>query len=801
VRRPGAALDSGRRTADDDDAAMPLLALTTFLGAFLLFQVELMIGKAILPWYGGAPAVWTTCLLFFQVVLLAGYTWAHTLARRTPRRQAVLHGALLAVSVAVLAWHLRIWGSPLLPAASWKPSGNENPPAAILLVLAVAVGLPFVALSATSPLLQSWAGRAFPGRSPYRLYALSNLGSLLGLLTYPFVIEPALPLRVQALVWTVVFALFAAASAACVVRMRGLASPSADPPSAFAARPDTGARESPRLTQRVLWLLLPAAAAVMLLAVTNQICQDVAVIPFLWVLPLALYLFSFVVSFGHPKWYRRSLVHPALVVAAFVAGLVLYHGTDVPILEQIAAWSFVLLVSCTACHGELARLAPERGHLTAYYLTLASGGALGGFFVALVAPLVFDGFWELHLGLLGCGVLVILALLADRRSWLRTGKVWPAAVTLVAAAAGAVYLVVPNLTGHPIGAQLYPLGVALIAFVLLTLRWRRRPWVGVACLSVALMMFSVVLRAHMRALETRSVIVARGFFGVLDVEEEFRGDPERHAFLLRHGRIVHGFQFAEPGRRRIPTAYYGEGSGIALALLHHPRRQASPAGGGLRVGVAGLGVGTVAAYGRAGDTFRFYEINPEVVRLANGGGPFTFLRDTPARVDVVLGDARVSLERDHDHLFDVLIVDAFSSGAIPVHLLTREAFAVYLAHLAQPDGILAVDVSNRTLDLRPVVRRMAQHFGLAAVEVSTTRSADGIRWGSLWVLLTRDAGFLAAPGVADPNAPREGVAPSFPLWTDDYSSLLPLLKASAWDPRALSEGPGKPGDGETSREP
>jgi hypothetical protein len=371
---------------------MPLLALTTFLGAFLLFQVELMIGKAILPWYGGAPAVWTTCLLFFQVVLLAGYAWAHTLARRTPRRQAVLHGALLAVSVAVLVWHAHIWGSPLLPAASWRPSGHENPPAAILLVLAVAVGLPFVALSATSPLLQSWAGRAFPGRSPYRLYALSNLGSLLGLLTYPFVIEPALALHVQASAWALVFGLFVAVSAACALRMRGLASPSADDPNASKAGPETGTAERPSLAQRVLWLLLPAAAAVMLLAVTNQICQDVAVIPFLWVLPLALYLISFVVCFGHPRWYRRSLVHPALVVAAFVAGLVLYHGTDVPILEQIAAWSFVLVVSCTACHGELARLAPEHTYLTAYYLTLALGGALGGVFVALVAPLVFNGF-------------------------------------------------------------------------------------------------------------------------------------------------------------------------------------------------------------------------------------------------------------------------------------------------------------------------------------------------------------------------------------------------------------------------
>jgi hypothetical protein len=765
---------------------MFFIALTTLLGAFLLFQVELLIGKAILPWFGGAPAVWTTCLLFFQAVLLGGYAWAHALVGGTKaHRQSFLHGALLGACVAVLAVHLVTWGSPLLPGVGWRPNGQENPSAAILVLLAITVGLPFLALSATAPLLQSWFVRTFPRRSPYRLYALSNLGSLIGLLAYPFIVEPAVSLHVQAWVWAIGFALFVLACGVCVVRAGRLA-PEDE------GWTNTTVNETPSTARRLLWLGLPAGASVMLLAVTNQISQEVAVVPFLWVLPLSLYLLSFVVSFDHPRWYARAVFHPALGCALFVACLLLYHGADVPVLDQMGAWSFVLFTCCMACHGELARLAPGPRHLTSFYLLVASGGALGSVFVALIAPVVFRGFWELHLGLVACGLLVLFALLEDRKSWLRTGRVWPAALALVAATVATAYLLLPRLTGGLPTMQAYPLALAVLLVGWLAWRSRRRRWRGrlllaSAFVAVALMLLSVVLRAQMRAVVARSAVVTRGFFGVLEVDEEFRGDPERHAFLLRHGRIIHGYQFAEGAKRRIPTAYYGKGSGVALALLDHPHRLAGAGGLPLRVGVAGLGVGTVAAYGRPGDLFRFYEINPDVVRLADGGGPFTFLRDSPAHVEIVLGDARVSLERERDQRFDVLIVDAFSSGAIPVHLLTQEAFAVYLRHLAVPDGVLAVDVSNRTLDLRPVVRRLARHFGLAAVEVAKKGSADGPTWGSLWVLLTRNVSLLAAPGIGEPHARWEGASVDFPLWTDDHSSLLPLLKPSAWDPDALGD--------------
>lgn len=775
---------------------MPVFALSTFLAAFLLFQVELLIGKAILPWYGGTPAVWTTCLLFFQVALLGGYTWSHVLiSRASPRRQAAVHGALLVACLTLLCWHLVAWGSPLLPGVSWRPTGDESPVLAILAVLGVTVGLPFLVLSATAPLLQAWFSRAWPGRSPYRLYALSNLGSLLALLSYPFLVEPLLRLRVQSWLWGLGFAVFVLACGACAVRAGAATLPLTQGAGVTPAGNIASSEERPGTGQTLLWLGLPASASVMLLAVTNQISQEVAVVPFLWVVPLSLYLFSFVVCFHDRRWYARAVFNPLLGMAVFVACLLLYHGVDVPVLMQIGAWSFVLLVCCMVCHGELARLAPGPQHLTWYYLLLASGGALGGVFVALVAPVVFSGFWELHVGLLACGLVAFLALLEDRSSWLRTGRVWPAVVALLAAVAGTTYLFVPGLQGSAL-ARLWPHALAAAGILLATVwlgrrmrglgLWQGRSLFAAGCLAVALMLLSVVLRAHMGAVLEGSVEVVRGFFGVLKVEEEHAGDPERHVYLLRHGRILHGFQFVSEAKRRVATSYYGEGSGIALALLHHPRREAAAQGErGLRIGVAGLGVGTLAAYGREGDLLRFYEINPDVVRFAREG-VFTYLADTPARVEVVLGDARVSLEREESQQFDVLVVDAFSSGAIPVHLLTTEAFEVYLRHL-RPDGVLAIDVSNRTLDLTPVVWGLANHFGLAAVQVAKRASGTGTTWGSLWILLTRDAGFLAGPGVADGGAPRESREKTFPLWSDDSSSLLPLLKASAWNPRLLVE--------------
>ena len=782
--------------AEHAPSTMALFALGTFLAAFLLFQVELVIGKAVLPWYGGTPAVWTTCLLFFQLALLGGYAWSHVLTgRASTRRQSLVHSVLIVACLAVLGWHLVAWGSPLLPGPGWRPGGEESPVPAILAVLGATVGLPFFALAATTPLLQAWLSHTWPGRSPYRLYALSNLGSLLGLLSYPFIVEPLLALRVQAKVWGMGFVVFALAGLACAARARAASAVATEDAWAASKSRTASAQRGPRMARQLLWLGLPAGASVMLLAVTNQISQEVAVVPFLWVLPLSLYLLSFVVCFHDRRWYARGVFGPLLGVSFLVACLLLYHGVDVPVLLQIGAWSFVLVVCCMVCHGELARLAPDPQHLTSYYLLLASGGAIGGVFVALLAPVVFDGYWELHGGLLACGVLALLALLEDRGSWLRSGSLHAAVATLTAAVVASAYFLLPGLQGSAFARLWRYAGAAatiLVASLLLGRRVRgSRLWYGrslfaTGCLAVTLMLLSVVLRAHIAAVLAGSLEVSRGFFGVLKVEEDFAGDPERHIYLLRHGRILHGFQFVSESKRRVATSYYGEGSGMALALINHPRRDSAPGGGGLRIGVAGLGVGTIATYGQKGDLMRFYEINPDVIRFATGG-VFSYLEDTPARVELVLGDARVSLEREESQGFDVLAIDAFSSGAIPVHLLTTEAFEVYLRHL-RPDGVLAIDVSNRTLDLTPVVLGLARHFGLASVQVAKKPARDGSSWGSLWILLTRNPDFLASVGVAGGSAPHQAPAPHFPLWTDDHSSLLPLLKSSAWDPEGLRQG-------------
>ncbi|MFI5166427.1 MAG: spermidine synthase [Thermoanaerobaculales bacterium] len=761
--------------------------IATFLGAFLLFEVQLIVAKYLLPWYGGTPAVWTSCMVFFQVALLAGYAYAHVLARRArPRVQRAVHLGLLGAGGVALLAQAFLWGTPLLPDAAWKPSGNGHPATGIAVLLLAAVGLPFLVLAATSPLLQSWTARTYPDRSPYRLYALSNLGALLGLLAYPFVVEPALTIRGQAWTWALAYVVYAGCCGAAADRQAHAAVGS------FAPAPPLPSGPRPRIESVALWVALPCASTVMLLAVTNQICQEIAVVPLLWVLPLAVYLISFVLCFEHERYYRRGLFQPLLGVAAAIACLLLYHGVDVPVPWQVGGFSFVLFACCMTCHGELARAKPQPRYLTAYFLLLAAGGALGGVLAGVVAPRVFRGYWELHAGLAACGVLVVLAVLRDRDSWLNRGRVWPAALLLLATAIGAAQLL---RRGAVLGSEgLLPSSLGrfavAVAVALLLLAWlerRRRTQrdgarriLGVACLALALSLLSLVLRAHIRAVESRAVTSLRDFFGVVSVEASAAEGDLGDAFYLRHGRVVHGFQLAAPPLRALPTSYFAEGSGISLALRYHPHRVGALSDPRpLRVGVVGLGIGTLAAYGRDGDLLRFYEISPAVIEVASGPkSVFTYLADTRARVEIVPGDGRVSLERElasrPKWRFDVLVMDAFSSGAVPLHLLTREAFATYLARLDPQDGILAVNISNRNVDLRGVVARLAAEFGLTAVSVEAARSPDGVRWPSLWALLTRNHAFLALPQVTATARPLvAGV--SAPLWTDDHSSLLAVI--------------------------
>lgn len=675
----------------------------------MLFQVQPLIAKFILPWFGGSPAVWTTCMLFFQVVLVAGYGYGHlTLSRLGGRGQAWVHVGLLVLALAAL---------PIVPGERWKPVSAADPTWRICGLLAASVGLPYLLLASTGPLLQGWLGRMAPGVSPYRLYALSNLASLGALLSYPVLIEPVVSRRGQAVGWSVGFGVFAILSAGCAVAAgRGGTRPASGPAKPGRGAVEAGSGDGPGVSvfDRVLWLSWPACGTLLLLATTNKICQEVAVIPFLWVVPLSLYLLTFVIAFDRPRWYHRGVMMVLLPVAVGAVATVMTLAGGLALGVQLGTYAAALFVACMVCHGELARLKPPAEGLTGYYLTLSAGGAVGGLFVALVAPLVFRTYFEFPLSMIVVGVLAMVVLYMDRSSRLHGGR--------------------PN-------------------------------WAWVFVIAVWMLLGYAVLDAHVGE-PGRVVAAARSFYGVISVVEPGEGQANAHALLLRHGGVTHGLQLPEPERRREPTTYYGRRSGVGLVLEHfrtdRPRR----------IGVVGLGAGTLAAYGRADDTFRFYEINPQVLDFAQRY--FSFLRDSAARVEHVLGDARLSLEREADQHYDVLILDAFNGDAIPTHLLTREAFDLYRRHL-NPGGVIAVHISNQHLDLRPIVRGAAAHLGLATLLVA---DADFRRnspvSSSTWMMMSGDGAFLAALPVPPFAAPTEKVGPR--LWTDDQSSLVPILK-------------------------
>lgn len=704
-------------------------AFPIFLGAFLLFQVQPIIARCILPWYGGTPAVWTTCMLFFQVLLLAGYAYAHGLMRLRLPRQAALQSLVLFGALAVLIVQIQKWGVPIIPDASYKPQSPEAPVWQILRLLSLAVGLPYFVLATTSPLLQAWLSRIMPGRSPYRLYMLSNVGSLLALLSYPFVIEPALALRAQAAVWGGLYGLYALGYFACALmafrKARLISSAHMSEtghagPETAEAPSDRSATENVTARHWLVWIGLPALASVMLLAVTNQLCQELAVIPFLWILPLSLYLLSFIICFDSPRWYDRRVYLPAMLLILPVLFWIMMRPLDTPMRAQIAIYALALFICCMFCHGELVARKPHPRHLTAFYLSLSLGGALGGIFVGLIAPLLFTRFYELHLAVFGCWALGLAGL------WR-----WP---------------VLPSALRRPLTAAFALL--ALMTPVIYHFRQERAP----------------VIMSH------------RNFYGIFRVEDYNREDPENRLHSLVHGATIHGLQYVHPQRRREPISYYSPESGLGLAITRHPRRRAQPPQP-LRIGVMGLGTGNVAVYGQPGDLCRFYEINPAIEECARNPRYFTYLSDTPAHVEVKLGDARLTLEREWREMgsqqFDLLVMDAFSSDSVPAHLLTKEAFEIYLKHLRQPDGVIAVNISNRFLDLRPVVKAMADYYGLGVFLIINKRGPA--TYSAHWMLLTKSLRLLHDPHLKAAATPL-GAIRRLRLWTDDYYNLFQILK-------------------------
>ncbi len=679
---------------------MLFYTLSIFLSAFLLFEVQPIIAKTILPWFGGTSAVWNTCMLFFQLALLLGYLYAHWLHRLGARKQAVTHIFVLAASLATL---------PILPNPAWKTGGVAHPSLRILALLAVTVGLPYFLLSSTSPLLQAWYARSHKSGMPYRLFALSNLASMLALLSYPALIEPNLPTRTQGLVWSAAYVCFALVCAITAWRSSGEA-------SVVAVVDAEPAGSEPSWQVRAIWLALAAGASVLLLAVTTHLTQDVAAIPFLWILPLGIYLLSFIVCFEAPRFYWRPVFLPLLAAAlGFMAYRLSAWRAVMGIRPLIVLFAAALFVCCMACHGELARLKPHPRYLTGFYVIVALGGAAGGLFVGLLAPNLFRAYYEFPIGLALCAAAV--AVVPAQQLW--------------------------GLSG------------------------RRKSW-GTAGVAAALAGYLWFVGVVIHGMAEGYLVAARNFYGQLRVYDI--GDPKTDEDAVRrfiHGIVNHGEQSRREEYRHQPISYFCEGSGIGRAMRAQP-------GAPRRIGILGLGCGTLAAYGKSGDTLRIYEINSLVLDIARN--QFTYLSDTPARVEVALGDGRLVLESEASQQFDILVMDAFSGDSVPVHLVTREAFQTYFRHL-KPAGILAVNISNRYLNLEPVMERAAHAFDKVALvyHYEPGPGDDLLCFSCSWTLIMD-----RATAEAHPELQREAkvLRPERPfrVWTDDFSNMYGILK-------------------------
>lgn len=671
-----------------------LFACTIFSSAFLLFLVQPIVSKNILPWFGGSAGVWAVCMVFFQVVLLLGYSYADWLARNLkPRRQVMVHAALLAASLFTL---------PVIAGATWKPDGTEEPTLYILLLLASTVGLPYFLLSTTGPLIQSWVSRTLIGAQVYRFFSLSNLASLIALICYPFLIEPYAALKTQAHAWSMVYTLFVfLCIASGIYFYRHVQTSPAVNVESGSLHVDAAA---PVLGEYLTWLALAAMGSWMLVAITNHITQNVAAVPFLWLLPLTLYLLTFVLCFESDRWYNRSrfILPTAVFLGVCAYGLQdsSIGGTVKIALPLYASGLFIL---CMFLHGELALRKPALRYLTRFYLMLSLGGALGGIAVGLIAPYILPAYYELGIG------FVLIAILAMR------------------------------LVAH---AKYLMIGSGILASV------------------CAYFLFAQITDDFHDARR-----VERNFYGTLLTVDAMRADPEDNVRQLYHGSVKHGEQYLAAQRRNEPTTYYGRTSGIGLAITNSANQ------GARKIGLIGLGTGTLAVYGRPADVFRFYEINPEVIEVAQS--EFTFMQDSQAHVETILGDARLVLEKETPNNFDVLAVDAFSGDSIPVHLITREALAIYRRHIKE-NGIIAFHITNRFLSLAPLVEKLAKDQGMASILIHDEATNSPLR-PTDWVLVANKREVLQRPALMQSADPIPEIL-SLRLWTDDFNNLFQVMK-------------------------
>ena len=664
-------------------------AVVIFLAAFLLFLVEPIVAKQLVPVLGGSAAVWITCLVFFQFALLCAYAYAHWIARNL---RWALHLVLLASAVMLAVF----WAFGSIDLSK----GSEHPVATIFTALSLWIGLPFIALGATSPLLQFWWSRVEVAPVPYKLFALSNLASLLALAAYPTLIEPRFTLQTQRVAWFCGFLFFAVLAMGLTLRSRLVVHAAPLEIADLASTPVSQA------SHKWLWFLLPMGASMQLAAITSYITANLAAIPLLWILPLAVYLLTIILAFEFPRLLPRLILARFLaVMLASVGYMISQIDISVPLRIGITFFLIELFVAGLFCHSEAYALRPQRSsESTVFYLLFAAGGALGSFLVALVFPVLFSFNYDLAVT---CAVTALLVLVCLWRSGWAVRLLWVVA---------------------------------------------------------SIIMFILAVRLHL-AYKNNTLVAVRNFYAALRVKQsEFHNARLR---TLTNGTIQHGTEiYGSEEQRKIPTTYYAEDSGIGLALRF------CCSGRSRNIGVIGLGAGTIAAYGRPGDRIRFYEINPAVIPVAQNA--FTFIKESGAQISFATGDARTSLAREAPQQFNVLAVDAFSGDAIPLHLLTAQALDLYRHHMA-PGGIIAYHISNQHVNLEPAIALLAQNAGMRAVRVSTLAVDSRDEFGSTWVLVSDYAGLLGMPDLAAHSHPAE-VRPGLRLWTDDYSSLLPVLR-------------------------
>jgi hypothetical protein len=733
-----------------------VLALTIFVSAFLLFQVQPLISKFILPWFGGSPAVWTTAMLFFQCTLFLGYVYSHLLfCRLSLARQVRVHIVLLALASVMALF--------VIPLEVLKPKGTEDPTLQILLLLTVCVGLPYAVLSTTGPLIQAWFSRAYPGQSPYRLFSLSNLGSLIALGSFPFLFEPFMELKTMGRFWMIGFWVFASLCAACgfsMLRLTNIKTVLSDDISVA-----TGS--TPSVWQRLSWVGLSGLSSLIFIATTNHVCHDIATVPFLWIIPLALYLLTFIICFDHPRWYVREL-WCGMCIAAIITLVCL--DLDLGFTPNLVLHFGTMFLICMVCHGELVMLRPEnRKHITEYYLLISAGGALGGLFITLIATRYFDEYYEWPLGLLLSFLIsaVVLGTAVSRRKWLGPAGHWVAMASIV-------------------------LSTCIVGWCLDPFDWLRAD--------------------DGQGIKKQTLLQARNFYGTVSVTDRQYTQPiaaEENNGIARgldsgyrsfwSGSVLHGRQWTDPKKRDLPLTYYGQESGVGKTLqycVEQSHRDRS-----LKFAVVGLGTGALAAYARpavgtrAADECVMYEINPLVEEIAREH--FWYLPDYEKRlgkpIEVRLGDARLTMEREAVQEYDVIVLDAFSGDSVPAHLLTREAFEIYRKHLKKNAdgsiaGMICIHITNTYLNLYPVVKNAAEQVlktKYTSIYMASKPQDQLMR--SHYFVMSNDKTFLAQTPmvpcfdvVSSPNGesvqkPVELDWPGIPLWTDHYSTIFNIL--------------------------